>query len=131
MVAARVGERGDWEVPERALNDFDLDCVVLAGAFRELAKIFRLLKLGKHRLQNALRRRDLARDRLVVRGDELGRARISDQTWTTTPSEPIGADLAASEPLGGPIETSKMNARAHWQPTMCRERFRTVPSRPL
>jgi hypothetical protein len=67
-----------------------------------------VLKLREHRLQSALRRRNLARDRLVVRGDELGRARISDQAWTATPSEPIGADLAASEPFGGPIETSNM-----------------------
>ena len=75
------------------------------------------MKLGKHRLQNALRRRDLARNRLVVRGDELGRPRVTDQAWTATPSKPVGVDLAVSEPLRGPVQALKMNACAHLQPT--------------
>jgi len=41
VARAQIRERGDWAVPERALDDLDLDCVVLAVALRELAKIFR------------------------------------------------------------------------------------------
>src|SRR6185437_9439768 len=77
----------------------DLAHVILTRALGEICKIGAVLIFLKDRQQPALRRRDLARYRVVVRRDEFCRARLPIEPRAAFPRVVIGFAPAVRELL--------------------------------